>query len=89
MPRADGAIPHEDGYVEEHVDGGLERIVESLETEPIIPCEGVSGDEASENAWNASMSVCHLLIAPRLPVTPMNTPGLRLTRHFQSSHMSR
>jgi len=34
-PGADGAEPHEDGKVEEHVDGGLEGVVESFEAEPV------------------------------------------------------
>lgn len=34
-PGADGAEPHEDGEVEEHVDGGLEGVVEGFEAEPV------------------------------------------------------
>ena len=34
-PGAYGAIPGEDGDVEEHVDGGLEGVVFGFEAEPI------------------------------------------------------
>jgi len=35
VPRTNGTIPGENGYVEKHVDGGLEGVVLRLEAEPI------------------------------------------------------
>lgn len=49
VPRTDRSIPHEDGYVQEHIDSRLKRVVQSLETEPVIPGEDIAGDEASQN----------------------------------------
>lgn len=49
VPGAHGAIPHEDGHVEEHVDRGLEGVVEGLKAEPVVPCECVAGNEAGKN----------------------------------------
>jgi hypothetical protein len=48
VPRAHGTEPDEDGDVEQHVDGGLEGVVHRFEAEPVVPCEGVAGDEAGE-----------------------------------------
>lgn len=66
VPGAHGAVPHEDGHVQEHVDGGLERVVEGLEAEPVVPREGVAGDEAGEDTvfgWNATTSAS--LLSPK------------------------
>jgi hypothetical protein len=49
VPRADGAEPDEDGDVEQHVDGGLERVVHCFEAEPVVPGECVASDEAGED----------------------------------------
>ena len=35
LPWADSPEPHEDGKVEKHVDCGLQRVVDGLETEPV------------------------------------------------------
>ncbi|KAJ8105465.1 hypothetical protein OPT61_g10161 [Boeremia exigua] len=48
-PGADGAEPDEYGDIEEHVDGGLERVVHGLKPEPVIPGERVAGDEAGQD----------------------------------------
>lgn len=45
-PWTDGAEPDEDCDVKEHVDGRLERVVEGFLAEPVVPGEGVAGDEA-------------------------------------------
>jgi hypothetical protein len=34
-PWADSSEPDEDGYIEKHINCGLERVVHSLETEPV------------------------------------------------------
>lgn len=49
LPGTHGAEPHEDGHVEHHVHGGLDGVVERLEAEPVVPREGVAGDEASQH----------------------------------------
>lgn len=49
VPGAHSTVPHEDGHVQKHIDGGLEGVVESLEAEPIIPSERVASDEAGED----------------------------------------
>lgn len=54
VPGAHGAVPHEDGHVEEHIDGGLKGIVECFEAEPVIPCESVASDEAGENTLDVA-----------------------------------
>ena len=48
-PGTHGAVPHEDADVEKHVDSWLERVVERLEAEPVVPGENVAGDEAREH----------------------------------------
>lgn len=35
IPRTYSTVPGEDGYVKEHVDGGLEGVIFCLESEPI------------------------------------------------------
>lgn len=49
VPGADGAEPDEDCDVEQHVDGGLEGVVGRLLPEPVVPGEGVAGDEAGQD----------------------------------------
>lgn len=46
VPGANGAKPDEDGNVEQHIYGRLKRVVEGFLTEPVVPGEGVAGDEA-------------------------------------------
>lgn len=58
MPRTHCPIPHKDGDIEQHVDGGLETVVRSLEPEPIIPGEDVAGDEAGEDVVRADEAYC-------------------------------
>jgi hypothetical protein len=57
MPWTDGAEPDKDCDVEEHVDCGLQRVVGSLYAEPIVPGEGVAGDEAGKNVVTADEAV--------------------------------
>jgi hypothetical protein len=57
VPRADGAEPDKDCDVEEHVDRGLQRVVGGLYAEPVVPGEGVAGDEAGENVVAADEAV--------------------------------
>ena len=35
IPGTDRSIPYENGDVEKHVDGGLKRVVQSLQSEPV------------------------------------------------------
>lgn len=35
VPRTDSTVPGEDGYIEEHVDSGLEGVIFCFEAEPI------------------------------------------------------
>lgn len=49
VPGAHGAVPHENGHVEKHVNCWLEGVIQCLEAEPIVPCEGVACDKTSEN----------------------------------------
>ena len=48
VPWTDSSEPHENAYIEQHVDSGLQRVILRLESEPIVPCENVPGDEARQ-----------------------------------------
>lgn len=45
VPWRDGAVPHEDGALERHVKGRVQRVVLCLDAESAVPGEGVPGHE--------------------------------------------
>ena len=53
MPGTNSTVPHEHGYVEQHVDCGLETVVCGLEPEPIVPSKDIPSNKAGEDVIGA------------------------------------
>lgn len=81
IPWTDGAIPHEDAYVQQHVDSRLERVIQGLETEPVIPGECIPRDEACEDAGGKGK--VNISTMTRV-LEAGGGGGVELTRRFQS-----
>lgn len=58
MPGADGAVPHENGDVEKHVNRGLKTVIFGFQSEPVVPREDIAGDEARKNVVRAKQTDC-------------------------------
>lgn len=54
VPRDDGAVPHKDGDVQEHVNRWLEGVVFGFQAEPVVPRKSVACDEAREHVIAAN-----------------------------------
>lgn len=52
-PRAHGAEPHENGQVDDHIDGRREAIRLRLRAVPVVPVEDIAGDETGQEVIGA------------------------------------
>lgn len=57
-PRQVRSVPQKDGHVEKHVNRRLQRVVQRFKTEPIVPGECISSNEAGQNVVCADQPAC-------------------------------